>query len=98
MTRRVRVDWTHGADHMWDTHKVAVADANEALHDVDAVWLDPDPKSTSGRSIRVIGYSPSRQQILTIILVRDPDADWLWGANGWPSNSTDRAKYREGSE
>jgi len=78
-----RVDWTHGADHMWDTHKVAVAEANEALGDVDAVWLDPDPKSTSERSIRVIGYSPNRQQVLTIILVRDPDVDWFWGVNGF---------------
>ncbi|MPZ63268.1 MAG: transposase [Propionibacteriales bacterium] len=83
---------------MWDSHKVSVAEANEALDDDDAVWFDPDPKSTSGQSIRVIGYSPSRQQILTIILVREPGVDWLWGANGWVSNSTDRAKYRQGSE
>ena len=71
-----------------------VAEANEVLDDVDAVWFDSDPKSKTGRSIRVIGYSPSRQQILTIILVRDPAVDWLWGANGWPSNSTDRGRYR----
>jgi hypothetical protein len=80
---------------MWDAHKVTVAEASEALDDVDAVWLDPDPKSTSERSIRVIGYSPTRVDILTIILVRDPEVDWLWGANGWPSNSADRAIYRE---
>jgi hypothetical protein len=94
----VRVDWTYGADHMWDAHKVTVAEANEALNDVDAVWFNPDPKSKSERSIRVIGYSRSRQQILTIILVVDLSVDWLWGANGWPSNDTDRAKYGEGNE
>jgi hypothetical protein len=93
-----RVDWTYGADHMWDTHKVTVVEANEALTDIDAVWFDPDPKSKSGRSIRVIGYSHSRQEILTVILVVDPSVNWLWGANGWPSNSTDIVKYREGTE
>lgn len=41
---------------MWDRHKVTVSEANEALDDVDAVWFDPDPKSKSGQSIRVIGY------------------------------------------
>lgn len=71
-------------------------EANEALADVDRVWLDPDPKSRSGDSIRVIGYSTSLRTILTVILVRDPGVPWLWGANGWPSNSTDRGRYEEG--
>jgi len=44
----------------------------------------------------VIGYSQSRQQILTIILVRDPSGDLLWGPYRWPSNPTDGAKYRQG--
>ena len=81
---------------MWERHKVTVSEANEALDDVDAVWLDPDPKSETGWSIRVIGYCASRRELLTVILVREPGADKLWGANGWPSNSTDRAIYREG--
>lgn len=81
---------------MWDRHKVTVSEANEVLDDVDAVWLDPDPKSKTRLGIRVIGYCASRRELLTVILVRDPDVDWLWGANGWPSNSTDRAIYREG--
>lgn len=92
------VDWRHGAKHMWTNHRVTVEEANEAMADVDALWLDPDPKSTSGSSIRVIGYCPSRREVLTVILVRDSGVDWLWGANGWPANSTDRAKYRQGSE
>lgn len=58
----------------------------------------PTPKSESGSSIRVIGYCPSRREILTVILVRESGVDWLSGANGWPANSTDRAKYRQGSE
>lgn len=77
---------------------VTTGEANEALSDVDAVWFEPDPKSKTGQSIRVIGYCPSRREILTVILVREPSADQLWGANGWVSNSADRAMYREGSE
>lgn len=93
-----QVDWRHAADHMWDLHKVTVSEANEALDDADAVWFDPDPKSKSGQSIRVIGYCASRRELLTVILVRDPGTERLWGANGWTSNSADRALYREGDE
>lgn len=89
------VDWRHGADHMWDHHKVTIGEATEALADPDLAWLEPDPKGKSGRSVRAIGFCPSRREILTVILVRDPEVSWLWGANGWPSNSTDRAMYRE---
>jgi len=51
----------------------------------EAVWFDPDPNSKSGRSVRVIGYSHSREAILTVILVRRDDGDGYWGANGWES-------------
>jgi hypothetical protein len=40
---------------MWDNHKVATAEADEAVQDIDAVWFDPDPARRSHRSIRVIG-------------------------------------------
>lgn len=92
------MDWTHGAQHTWDNHKITVKEANEALGDSDAAMFDPDPKGMSGQSIRVIGYSPTAGRLLTVILVRDPDVTWLWGANGWPSNSTDRTIYRTESE
>jgi hypothetical protein len=48
----VSVDWIHGAQHMWDNHKVAVVEAEEAIGDVDAVWFDPDPASRSSKSVR----------------------------------------------
>ncbi|WP_198663718.1 hypothetical protein [Jiangella endophytica] len=89
----MNVDWTHGAAHMWDRHQVSVQEANEALADPLAWVLDPDPKSKSGDSIRVIGLCRSREELLTVILVRDPAVSWLWGANGWPSNSSDRREY-----
>ena len=88
----IEVDWTHGAAHMWANHKVTPAEADEAVTDIDAVWFDPDPHSRSGQSVRVIGYSHSRQAILTVILVRRDDGGY-WGANGWESNSSDRRRY-----
>lgn len=93
------VDWTHGREHMWTAHHVSVAEASEALADVDAQLFDPDPKSTSGTSARVLGYSRSAGGVLVIILVRRGErSDAWWGANGWRANSTDRRRYREGTE
>lgn len=88
------VDWTYGAQHMWDNHKVATAEADEAVQDIDAVWFDPDPASRSHRSVRVIGYSHSRRAILTVILVRRDEGTY-YGANGWESNPSDQRRYRE---
>jgi hypothetical protein len=80
-------------------HQVTVEQANEALGDADALLFDPDPKSTSGVSTRVIGYSPTAAAVLVVILVRreDKPGSW-WGANGWRANSTDRRIYAEGSQ
>jgi hypothetical protein len=83
------IDWAYGAQHMWDNHKVATAEADEAVNDIDAVWFDPDPASRSHRGVRVIGYSHSRRAILTVILVRS-DEDIYYGANGWESNPSTR--------
>lgn len=71
------VDWTYGAEHMWDNHKVTVMEANEVVGDIDALWFDPDPASRSGASVRVLGYSHSRRVIVTVILVsRDEGGYW----------------------
>ena len=92
----IGVDWQHGAIHMWTNHKVTTAEADEAVTDIDALWFDPDPHSKSGQSVRVIGYSHSRQAVLTVILVRR-DGGGYWGANGWESNSSDRRRYEGGA-
>lgn len=80
-------------------HQITVQAANEALADADALLFDPDPKSMSGRSARVIGFSPTAAAVLVVILVRceDRPGSW-WGANGWRANSTDRRIYAEGSQ
>jgi uncharacterized DUF497 family protein len=93
------VDWQHGEDHMRTGHQITVQAANDALADPDALLFDPDPKSTSGQSARVIGYSPTAAAVLVVILVRREDrpGSW-WGANGWRANSTDRRIYAEGTQ
>jgi hypothetical protein len=90
------VDWRHGAEHMWDGHRIGVSEANEAVADIDAVWFDLDPHSRSGKGVRVIGYSHTRQAVLTIILVHREGETGYWGANGWESNSSDRRRYEQG--
>lgn len=93
------VDWQHGAEHMWSQHQVSVEQANEALNDLAAVVADPDTKSRSGQSARVIGYSPSAGVVLTVIVVHREDRPGAWwGANGWRANTTDQRTYREQDE
>lgn len=62
-----------------------------------ALLFDPDPKSSSGQSARLIGYSPTAAAVLVVILVRREarPGSW-WGANGWRAISTDRRTYAEG--
>ena len=91
------VDWTHGAEHMWIKHQVSVGEATEALNDPEALLFDPDPKSKSRTSARVIGYSSTAGGVLVVILVHRNQDRW-WGANGWRANSSDRRIYREGAQ
>lgn len=85
------VDWSHGAEHMLDRHGVTVTEATEALEDSNAIVFDPDPKSDSGDSIRVIGWSGSRGEVVTVILVRDGDTPY--GASGWRTDGQERRMY-----
>ncbi|MDP9093101.1 MAG: transposase [Actinomycetota bacterium] len=90
------VDWRHGAEHMWSQHEVSVEQASQALADDGLVFVDPDPASTSGRSARVLGYSPGAVAVLVVILVHreDKPGAW-WGANGWRANASGLRIYRE---
>lgn len=90
-----RVDWTYGAAHMKANHGITPEVANQALGDPDRVVIDPDYNSTSGQSVRIIGFSVTADDIITVIVVVDDGAEF--GANGWVSNSKDRSIYSRGS-
>ncbi len=81
---------------MWCRHEVTPSEAGEAIADADALWFDPDPASKSCRNVRVIGYCHSRRQVMTVILVHREDEPGFYGANGWPSNSSDCRRYERG--
>lgn len=90
----IEPDWkSAGGQHMWDSHQITPAEANQAVNDADAVWFDPDPKSKSGLSGRVIGWSHTAEAVLTVILVHTEDGEGWYGGNAWPSNAADRRHY-----
>jgi uncharacterized DUF497 family protein len=62
--------WKHRAAYMAERHGVLPEEADEAVRDVDALWFNPDAKSRSGDSVRVIGYSHTARSVLPAILVR----------------------------
>lgn len=77
-------------------HGVSRAEADEALADPDAVTFDPDPASTSGQGIRVIGRARSTGRVLVIIVLV---ADGIRiGVNGWPANPSNRRRYEQGGD
>lgn len=78
---------------MAERHGIEARSADEALDDPDALRIDPDPSSKSGRSVRTIGYSPSAGCLLTVITL---DQDGItYGVNGWRSNDSDIKRYRK---
>ena len=93
------MDWSKRAEYVRSRHGVESAWADEAVEDDHAVWLVPDPASRSGHSVRVIGYSMSAREVLTVILVdadvdaeERPDGEW-WGSNAWMASAPDRRLY-----
>jgi hypothetical protein len=90
----VEIDWQHGQQHMWESHGITPQEANEAVNDPVAAWFIPDYASRSGKSIRVIGYSPTAARILTVILVDDRTCTLdYFGSNAWPANDKDSNAY-----
>ena len=86
------VDWRHRGDYI-AKHRLTPAQADEAFGDPNRLVIDPDPASMSGRTVRLIGWSPSLRQVVTVIVL--PDGEVTWGVNAWPANRTDQRRYRE---
>lgn len=85
-------DWRHRGLYI-AKHGMTPSLADEALADPDRLVLDPDPASESGRTVRVVGWAPSLQALVSVIVL--PDVEQLWGVNAWLSNSTDQRRYRQ---
>lgn len=88
-----RVDWTHRGEYMRQKHGITPDIAEEALNDPNRLAIDPDYNSTSGRSVRIIGFSPRAGKIITVIVLEDDGIEY--GVNGWVSNAKDRRLYRQ---
>lgn len=81
---------------MRDKHQIESHWADEAINDEMAIWFDPDPKSESGRSVRIIGWSPTAQMILVVLLLHgDDDHPDYWGLNAWRADGKERRIYEE---
>jgi|GEM_PF-691360 len=90
-----RVDWSKRGEYMQRQHGITTEIADEALGDANRVLIDPDYNSTSGESVRIIGYSAIADDIITVIVLEHDDIEY--GVNGWPANMKDRRIYNDGS-
>jgi len=91
-----RVDWSQRGAYMQRKHGVAPAIADEALEDPNRVVIDPDYNSESGRSVRIIGFSVTEDDVITVIVLENDGTEY--GVNGWTANEKDRRFYAAGSE
>jgi hypothetical protein len=64
--------------------------------DPDALRIDPDPASRSGRSVRTIGYSALAGCLLSVVTVFEEGV--TYGVNCWKSNKIDIRRYLEESQ
>lgn len=91
-----RVDWAQRGAYMQRKHGIAPAIADEALEDPNRVVVDPDYNSESGRSVRIIGFSVTAGDVITVIVLENDGTEY--GVNGWTANEKDRRFYAHGSE
>lgn len=50
------VDWSKRGEYMQHKHRLTPEVANDTLADANRVVIDPDYNSTSGESVRIVGY------------------------------------------
>jgi len=90
------VDWSERGAYMSGRHGITPAAADEALNDPERLVIDPDYASQSGRTVRVVGYSPTLGQLVTVIVLDHEGHEY--GVNGWPANEKDSRLYRDGGQ
>ncbi|MGL4176013.1 MAG: hypothetical protein ACRCSN_08025 [Dermatophilaceae bacterium] len=74
-------------------HGIVPEVADDALADADRLVIDPDYNSTSGRSVRIIGFSVLAQQVITVIVLEHEGVEY--GVNGWVASGKDHRLYDE---
>ena len=90
-----RVDWSKRGEYMQHQHGITTDVADNALGDANRVLINPDYNSTSGESVRIIGYSAIADDIITVIVLEHDEIEY--GVNGWSANMKDRRIYNDGS-
>ena len=65
------------------------------LSRTQTVLIDPDYNSTSGQSVRIIGYSIIADEVITVIVLEHDGTEY--GVNGWLANAKDRHIYNAGT-
>ena len=100
VVERENIDWRHRGAYIRtrSTRRSGETDidpdwASEAAADPVAQVIDPDPASKSGRSARVIGYSPTADMVITVIVLEDDGI--TYGVNAWRANPSDERDYWE---
>lgn len=91
-----RVDWSQRGAYMKRKHGITPAIADEALEDPNRVVIDPDYNSESGKSVRIIGFSVSADDVISVIVLEHDGTEY--GVNGWTANEKDRRFYAAESE
>jgi len=86
-------DWSHRGGYIATKHGVTPDEADEAVDDPERIVINPDYNSTSGRSTRIIGFSATAGDLLTVIVLVEDNA--TYGVNAWRSNARDRRIYLE---
>ena len=61
-------------------HGSTLEGATDRLGDPNRVLIDPDYNSTSGRSIRIIGFSTMAEELITVIVLENDGTEC--GVNG----------------
>jgi hypothetical protein len=96
VTGTERVDWQYRGDYIRTRSARRPGDtdiepewADEAFADDDALIDSPDPASKSGKTDRLVGYSPSAPMVIVVIYLREG----LIGVNAWKANPTQGNRY-----
>jgi hypothetical protein len=96
VTGTERVDWQYRGDYIRTRSARRPGDtdiepewADEAFADDDALIDSPDPASKSGKTDRLVGYSPSARMVIVVLHLREG----LIGVNAWKANPTQSNRY-----